>query len=129
MSRRDAPLYVHCHDFARDLLPRVESGGHPVLRGAIATESIELLGAVSEALAFPGEARAQALRSADRHVARLKVLLRLALDLGVVGEAGAHHAGARLVEIGRMVGGWRKRHPGPPSTPTPRGSAAPPPGA
>ena len=121
MSWRDAPLYVRVHDLCRDLLVRVESGPsapHSVLRERIACDALGLLTSVSCALAFPeGRASQQAL--ADEHTNNLKVLLRLARDLGVLPERGFRHVSTELVEIGRMIGGWRRRRPGPP-TPTPK---------
>jgi len=109
MSWRDAPLYVRVHDLACDLLPRVEEGPCASLRHRIAIEVQELLCEVALALSFvPGWAEHQ--QAADRAVTRLKVLLRLARELGVLDVRGARHAGEMVVEIGRMIGGWQRRH-------------------
>jgi len=83
MSWRAAPLYVRVHDLARDLLPRVESGPCPSLRHRIAAEVQELLCEVSLALTFVA-GRADHQAAADRSVTRLKVLVRLAHDVGVL---------------------------------------------
>jgi hypothetical protein len=113
MSWRDAPLYVRAHALARDLLPRVAEGPHPALRHRLAAEAEELLCEVSLALSFV-EGRAEHQAAADRAVTRLKVLVRLAEDVEVLTARGARHVGEDLVEIGRMVGGWRRRKAGPP---------------
>ena len=84
-----------------------------------------LLCAVSEGLSFPGPVRVEAQARADRHVADLKVLVRLAADLGIVSAGGARHLGAELVEIGRMLGGWRRRQAGPPRAAISSGAAPP----
>ena len=49
MSWRDAPLYVRCHDLARDLVPRMARVPVlcPILREELARETIGLLRAVS----------------------------------------------------------------------------------
>jgi len=108
VSWRAAPLYTRAHDLARDLLPRVEAGGYPALRHRLATEAQELLCEVSLALTFP-DGRAAHQAAADRSVTRLKVLVRLARELDVLTERGARHVGEQLVEIGRILGGWRRR--------------------
>lgn len=111
MSWRDAPLYVHAHDLARDLLPRTEAWsqrGGAALGGLVGTSALELLTLVALALTFPEE-RANRLRLADDEVARLRVMLRLASDLGLLSAGAARLLHARLDDIGRMIGGWRKR--------------------
>ena len=60
---------------------------------------------------LPGEKR----NGPDHAIVRLRVLLRLARDIGLVSAGGLRHASGRLRTIGRMVGGWRKRmKPSPP---------------
>jgi hypothetical protein len=48
------------------------------------------------------------LEQASRRVNSLRYLLRLAGDLGLLSGDSQEFAAARLLEIGRMVGGWRK---------------------
>lgn len=113
MSWRDAPLYVRVHDLARDLLGRMAEGPHAGLRHRIAIEAQELLCEVSLALSFV-DGRSAHQAAADRSITRLKVLVRLAEDLEVLTARGARHSGEQLVEIGRMMGGWRRKKSGPP---------------
>ncbi|MCB9765615.1 MAG: four helix bundle protein [Alphaproteobacteria bacterium] len=109
MSWRDAPLYVRCHDLARWLLERCAAPAMPAAPGDVLAGDVQvLLSAVSLALTFPAE-RAEHLARADRAAVRLRVTLRLARDLGGL-SAGAHrYAAGELDQIGRMLGGWRKR--------------------
>jgi len=109
MSWRDAPLYVRCHDLAQDVLKRVEDGPCAALRHRLAADVQELLCEVSLGLTFVDTRRLHQA-AADRAVARLKVLVRLGRDVGALSERGARHVGDELVEIGRMIGGWRRRH-------------------
>jgi len=116
VSWRDAPLYVRCHDLALDLARRVDgdpSAPCPELRRTLAREGYALLRAVSLALSFPGQRRREQQLAADGHVAALKVQLRLARELELISPGGARRLGEELVEIGRMIGGWRRRHAGP----------------
>jgi len=115
VSWRDAPLYIRAHDLARDLLPRVAEGPEPALRHRLAAEAQELLCEISLALSFV-KGRRDHQHAADQCITRLKVLVRLARDLEVISDTGARHVGDELVELGRMIGGWLRRHPGPPPT-------------
>lgn len=57
--------------------------------------------------------RTKALRRADERLNRLRVLLRLAHELGHLSHGHYEEAAARMGEAGRMLGGWRKREEGP----------------
>ena len=52
--------------------------------------------------------KSAALTSAADSVNSLRLLLRLAKDLGLFAFDSYSHAASLLDEIGRMVGGWRK---------------------
>lgn len=113
MSWREAPLYVEAHDLGRWLLERLD--GRPpfaasTLGRALAEAVIALVDEVSLALTFP-PTRRHHLETADHQVVRLRVRLRLARDLGHLSAGGCRYAQGRLLEIGRMLGGWRKRVP------------------
>jgi hypothetical protein len=112
VSWRDAPLYVHCHDLARQVLERFGPGRadppQAVLASRVCEAAADLLCWVSLALTFR-PTRADDLTEADRALVRLRVQLRLALDLGELSAGGLRHLGGAMTEIGRMIGGWRKR--------------------
>ena len=55
-----------------------------------------------------GRRRERALRSADDRLDRLRVLVRLAHEMGHLGVGPYEEAGRRLGEAGRMLGGWRR---------------------
>lgn len=111
MSWRRAPLYVESHDLARWVLERASrwqgGRGHPLAPPATAA-ACELVGQVSLALTFPATRPAH-LEAADHSIVRLRTLLRLARDLGLVSSGGLRYASGRLQAAGRMIGGWRKR--------------------
>ena len=62
--------------------------------------------------AFNKARRERALRSADERLNRLRVLVRLARELEVLGPAAYEEGSARLGEAGRLIGGWRRRASG-----------------
>ncbi len=105
MSWRDAPLYVACHDL---VVWTAQACGPDVVGLRVTDCACTLLESVSLALTFPA-GRALHLRDADRAVVRTRVLLRVAADTGVLGPRRARFALGQLVDIGRMIGGWRKR--------------------
>jgi len=109
MSWRDAPLYVEAHDLSRWVLERASVWPPPALLAPrVAAATTELLTAISLALTFP-QGRASYLHQADEEIVRLRMLLRLARDLGMISPGGLRFASGRLRTIGRMVGGWLRR--------------------
>ena len=104
MNPANAVLYVRAHDLAVSL-GRVSGSGARL--DAARAASLDLLVAVSEALTFPGD-RAESLRAADRQVVRIRVLSRLAGDLGELSPGGSRSILTAVDEIGRMLGGWQK---------------------
>lgn len=111
MTWKDAPLYVEAHDLARWVSERAgawaDRGGRH-LAARVGDVACSLLEAVALALTFP-VGRASHLAEADRAIVRLRVLLRLARELGYLSPGGLRFACERLQTAGRMVGGWRKR--------------------
>ena len=101
---REAPLYTHCHDL---VLALTQIEPTPTLRPVL-ERAWALLDAIAVALSLPGE-RPSALAEADRRVAQLKVGLRVVEAAGGLSEGRARVLGESLVDIGRMIGGWRRR--------------------
>lgn len=110
MTVAEAPLYVRAHDLAV-WVARTTAAWPPSARDlAVAARAAarELAVAAALALTFPADRPAH-LRRADEGIVRLRELLRVAVDLDVLKREGLRHAAAELADIGRMVGGWRKR--------------------
>lgn len=111
---RDAPsIYVRAHDLAVDLHKMRASTAAPDLLVALRAEGRAVLGEVSLALAFVA-GRAEHVDGAERALARLKVLVRLASDVGVIDLAARERLGEQVATIGRMIGGWRRHAHRPP---------------
>ena len=70
------------------------------------TTLLDLHGSLTDA-AY-GHERGPSLVRAGRLSDRARLLTRLAHDLGALDHRRYLHAAERLVEIGRMVGGWRR---------------------
>lgn len=111
MSWRDAPLYTEAAALAAWVVERASAWPTPggaQLAPPTTEAALALVDAVALALTFP-EPRAEHLHAADEAVVRLRERLRLATRLGLVSPGGARHAQGRLLIIGRMIGGWRRR--------------------
>jgi hypothetical protein len=113
MSWQAAPVYVRAHDLARWMH---EHGGlwrEPAAAGvaaALTAGARDLVRALALALTFPGERAAQQ-QQADEAVVTLRVLLRLARDLGLLSASAHRYAAGEVDAIGRMLGGWRRHTP------------------
>ena len=63
---------------------------------------------LEEAQLRRGPARQERLDRADEALAKVRVYLRLATKLGWQTTDQYHHASQMLIEIGRLLGGWKK---------------------
>jgi hypothetical protein len=74
----------------------------------IVDAAVDLLDELLGATYAPGgsEAARSALERANGRLALLRLLVRLARDRRYLSTAQHEHAAERLVEVGRMVGGW-----------------------
>ena len=72
-----------------------------------AVTALELVEAVAAALTFP-DGRAATLVRADVALVRLRACLRVAADVGSIQPEAARPDLERWVELGRMIGGWRR---------------------
>lgn len=83
---------AHRHDFTRRLLDA----------------AFDLREALEQANLRRGRARAERLASADEALARVRLYVRLASELGWLNDGQYAHAAKMLAEVGRLLGGWQK---------------------
>ena len=109
-SQHPSALAVQkAYEFSLWLLPKVEHYPRGY-RFTVGDRSITTMLTIQEALldAAYGVHRREALELAQRKLNTLRVLLRLAKDLGLLGVEPYGFAAEKLDELGRMIGGWRK---------------------
>ncbi len=87
------------------------TSGFPKARRHSLTEKIEncaleLLECLVSANALRGEGRIEALAAADAKLHTLRLLLRVATDLGDLSRRRYGYVSGFLTEIGRLLGGW-----------------------
>lgn len=102
-------VFAHWESFTVWLFQR--TAGFPKrlrhsLTHRIEQTALDIHGALIEARY--GVARIEALESANLDLEKLRLLLRLARDLGSMPHASADCAFEQVDEAGRMVGGWLK---------------------
>lgn len=64
---------------------------------------------VEAALAPNPPAAVLALQRADVELTEVRLCMRLSHDLGLLDEGGYEHSSQMLAEIGRLLGGWKKK--------------------
>jgi hypothetical protein len=83
---------AHRHDFTHRLLD----------------SAFDLREALEQANLRRGRARVERLAVADEALARVRLYVRLANELGWLDAGQYAHAAKMLIEVGRLLGGWRK---------------------
>jgi hypothetical protein len=106
----DLPIFVQWMAFLTWLLPTTEKFPHKVrftLSHRIDNLALDIVEDLVTAR-YAHDKRAS-LRQANVRLEKLRVLLRLGHDLGHLSHTGYEHAMRRLLEIGNMLGGWRRQ--------------------
>ena len=107
---REAPLFAKTYDLVLWLdartsaFPKHQRFGLAARIMGHAHDALEAL-----TLALKGFDKLDNVDRADRALALLRVQLRLATDLKLLRHRQLQFAIGRIEELGRMVGGWRKR--------------------
>lgn len=107
---QESPAFTRCYDLLRWLIPTTEKFPRSqrfVLARALNDAALRLHERLAEAV--HGQQALDSLAQADVELTKLRTYLRLSYDLGILG-LGSYEHGARMVaEIGKFVGGWRRR--------------------
>ena len=110
MTIAEAPLYVRAHDLAVWLDRGTAAWPSPVGDLALAVRAAARRLACESALSLTFRDRRIAhLDEADEAIVRLREMLRIAVDLEIMDRKRLRHPAAELADIGRIIGGWRKR--------------------
>lgn len=109
MDDRLLPAVQKAYDLNRWLLPHLAKLPRAykfTLGDRLQVTALDLCLALVEA--GHASAKARPLYRADRLLDQLRLLLRLAHDLGLVPIQRYEHAAGRVDELGRMIGGWKR---------------------
>lgn len=105
-----SPIFSKTYDFVAWLLPmtiRFPRSQRFVLAEILQQEAIHFQGLLIEAA--HQKAPAETLGAADAELDRLRTHMRLCRDLRMISPGQYEHAAGMLVEIGRLLGGWKKK--------------------
>jgi hypothetical protein len=106
---KQSPIFSKTYDFIAWLIPMTVKFPRQqrfVMAAALQRESLRFQELLIEAAhqRQPGER----LNAADAELDKIRTHLRLSLDLGLVSPGQYEHAARMLVEIGKLLGGWKK---------------------
>ena len=111
-ARPELELLVRWERIIGELLDRTQrfpKAARFTFAARIDDAALDILERLVDARYSTGGARAGHLAEVDRRLARLRVLLRLAHQRAFLPHRGYEHVSRALDEVGRMVGGWRRR--------------------
>ena len=103
--KKEAPIFVDAYRVALALERGMANDDGP-LATRIRTSAIHVLESINWALrGYDVEER---LFQADEELVRLRLLLRLRIDVEEVDRGLLLEASERLVDVGKQLGGWRR---------------------
>jgi hypothetical protein len=111
----ELPIFVLWERLTLELLERTTRFPKAVrlsLTTRIESAALDVLEGLATVRFDTGPTKAVRLVELDRHLTRLRVLLRLAHARRYLDTGGYEHVSRQLDEAGRMLGGWRKQAAG-----------------
>ena len=107
--RHESPLFVKTRDFAVWLLQHTSKFPRQYrhsLTERVENAALELLEALGEAAIVKTDG---SLEKADLRLWQVRQHLRIAQDLGLFPARVMEHAAGRMDELGRLIGGWKRK--------------------
>ncbi len=112
MPTEELPLIVLWERIVLDLMDRTQKLPKSVrftLSNRIDNLALDVMERLVEARYAAPRPKKRLLREADGGLARLRILLRLCRQRGLLDRGGFEHAVRQIDEAGQMLGGWRGR--------------------
>ena len=107
----DSPLFVKTYDLLKYLLPvtqKFPKSQRFVMAERIQDAALDLYECLLEARKVDLLTRRDVLRRADVELEKLRLHLRLSMELEYLKFPQYKHASGYVVEVGRMLGAWRQ---------------------
>lgn len=107
----DSPLFVKTHDLLKYLIPATEKfpkSQRFALAQRIRDTALDFYEYLLEARKVGLLARRDVLLRADVELEKLRIHLRLSMEMEYLKFPQYEHASGYVVEIGRMLGSWRE---------------------
>ena len=105
----ESPIFARTYDLLRWLLPLTTKFPRQqrfVLAAAVQRSAFDLQERLIEATRLPDALAA--LGRADAALAKLRIYVRMCMDLDLLNMGQYEHAARMLDDIGRLLGGWKR---------------------
>jgi hypothetical protein len=109
--RPQSPLFTKTYDFLLWLIPltlKFPRSQRFLLAERLSKMALDFYDLILEAVMEP-ERQDERLDAADRLLTKIRLYLRLSYDLKCISSGQMEHAARRSDEIGRLIGGWKRK--------------------
>lgn len=110
-ERPQSPIFVKTYDFLLWLIPltlKFPKSQRFLLAERLGGMALDFYDLILEAV-MDAEAQPARLAQADRLLVKIRLYMRLSHDLGCLSLGQFEHAARLMDEIGRLVGGWKRK--------------------
>ncbi len=110
-SRPQSPIFIKTYDFLLWLIPltlQFPKSQRFLLAERLSKMALDFYDLILEAVMEP-EGQAGRLDKADRLLTKIRLYVRLSHDLGCISTGQLEHAARGMDEIGRLIGGWKRK--------------------
>ena len=112
--RPQSPIFVKTYDFLLWLIPltlKFPKSQRFLLAERLSKMALDFYDLILDAVLEP-ERQVERLNAADKQLAKIRLYVRLSHDLKCISPGQLEHAARQMDEIGRLIGGWKRKQPG-----------------
>ena len=112
--RPQSPIFVKTYDFMLWLIPltlKFPKSQRFLLAERLSSMALDFYDLILEAVLEP-EWQAERLGAADKLLTKIRLYMRLSHDLQCLNPGQLEHAARQMDEIGRLIGGWKRKQAG-----------------
>ena len=109
--RPQSPIFIKTYDFLLWLIPltlKFPKSQRFLLAERLGKMALDFYDLILEAVMEP-ERQAELLDAADRLLTKIRLYVRLSHDLRCSSPGQYQHAARQMDEIGRLIGGWKRK--------------------
>ncbi|NJN98902.1 MAG: diversity-generating retroelement protein Avd [Anaerolineales bacterium] len=109
--RPQSPIFVKTYDFLLWLIPltlKFPKSQRFLLAERLSRMVLDFYDLILDAIAEP-ERQAERLNAADKLLTKIRLYVRLSHDLNCISSGQLEHAARQMDEIGRLIGGWKRK--------------------
>jgi hypothetical protein len=110
-SRTQSPIFIKTYDFLLWLIPltlKFPKSQRFLLAERLGNMALNFYDLILDAVMEPGR-QDERLEVADRLLTKIRLYVRLSHDLQCISPGQFQHAARLMDEIGRLVGGWKRK--------------------